>query len=107
MQQLIRWKKSIMMAMDYLLYLKENLIKVHKKFYKVYDHYKSKSSEEKTCPVPDLKAIVPSIRRSTLAGVNVVFSGVFPTDIPPEKSRAWRVAKEFGANVSSVDDWPF
>ncbi|XP_033096360.1 RNA polymerase II subunit A C-terminal domain phosphatase-like [Anneissia japonica] len=85
---------------DYLLYLKENLIQVHQKFYEVYDHYKSKSLKEKTCPVPDLKAIVPSIRKSILAGVNIVFSGVFPIDMPPEKSRAWRVAKEFGANIS-------
>ncbi|XP_071957409.1 RNA polymerase II subunit A C-terminal domain phosphatase-like [Antedon mediterranea] len=84
---------------DYLLYLKENLIKVHKKFYEIYDHYKSKSTDN-TCSVPDLKAVVPSIRKSTLAGVNIVFSGVFPTDMPPEKSRAWKVAKELGATVS-------
>ena len=35
-----------------------------------------------------------------LQGQNVVFSGVVPTHIPLSKSRAYKVAKCLGANVS-------
>ena len=35
-----------------------------------------------------------------LQGLNVVFSGVVPTHVPLSKSRAYKVAKCLGANVS-------
>ena len=81
---------------DYLLYLEEILTRIHKTFFDFNDELKSKKEKNE---IPDLKDIISYIKRKVLKGVNVVFSGVFPTNIVPEKSRAFIVAKALGANV--------
>lgn len=81
---------------DYLLYLEEILTRIHKTFFNFNDELKSKKEKNE---LPDLKDIISYIKRKVLKGVNVVFSGVFPTNIAPEKSRAFIVAKALGANV--------
>nr|KAG5690606.1 hypothetical protein BaRGS_022610 [Batillaria attramentaria] len=57
------------------------------------------SSENTTKKLPDLKSIIPYVKRKTLKGCNVVFSGLVPLNIPVEKSRAYIVAKALGAAV--------
>ncbi|CAN8023411.1 unnamed protein product, partial [Ixodes persulcatus] len=63
--------------------------------------------------IPDLKHVVPYVRRKVLKGSHLVFSGVVPTNqagapsapfsrtLEPEKSRAWQTARALGARVSS------
>lgn len=85
---------------DYLLYLLEILKKIHRKFYKEYDEILKYSAEGEHIKIPDLKNLVPSIRREVLKGVNIVFTGLIPTKLEPEQSKLWIVAKQLGANVS-------
>lgn len=80
---------------DYLLYLEEILRTIHYAYYTMYDQYQQEAGH-----VPDLKHIVPYVRRKVLKGTHLVFSGVVPTTEPPETSRAWQVAKSLGALVS-------
>jgi RNA polymerase II subunit A-like phosphatase len=77
---------------DYLLYLEEILKTVHKAFYDLYGELNGE--------VPDLKSVIPYVRRKVLAGTNLVFSGLIPTHTPLEKSRAYLVARSMGAQVT-------
>ncbi|XP_037571740.1 RNA polymerase II subunit A C-terminal domain phosphatase [Dermacentor silvarum] len=83
-------------ADDYLLYLEEILRTIHCAYYAIYDQM----TTEEGGRIPDLKHVVPYVRRKVLKGVNIVFSGVVPMNQPAEKSRAWQVAKSLGATVS-------
>ncbi|XP_060652892.1 RNA polymerase II subunit A C-terminal domain phosphatase [Drosophila nasuta] len=77
---------------DYLLYLEVILRNIHKRFYAIYDE---------TTEIPDLKIIVPKIRCEVLRGQNLVFSGLVPTQMKLEQSRAYFIAKSLGAEVQS------
>ncbi|XP_075534342.1 RNA polymerase II subunit A C-terminal domain phosphatase-like isoform X1 [Dermacentor variabilis] len=81
---------------DYLLYLEEILRTIHCAYYAIYDQM----TTEEGGRIPDLKHVVPYVRRKVLKGVHIVFSGVVPMNQPAEKSRAWQVAKSLGATVS-------
>lgn len=83
---------------DYLLYLEEILRTIHTAYFAIYDQMGS--LEDGSSSIPDLKHIVPYVRRKVLKGAHLVFSGVVPTNQPAEKSRAWQVAKALGATVS-------
>lgn len=50
--------------------------------------------------IPDLKVIVPAVKRKVLEGCNIVFSSVIPTNLHPETSRFWTLAESLGARVS-------
>ena len=80
---------------DYLVYLEDILKTVHKAYYDLYDQM---SGDAK---VPDLKTVVPYVKRKVLQGVNIVFSGIVPTQIPLERSKPFLLAKSLGASVSS------
>lgn len=80
---------------DYLLHLEEILTRIHKAYYGMYEQFQSTDSKE----LPDLKTIIPYVRKKTLKGCNIVFSGMFPLNVPLEKSRAYITAKALGANV--------
>ncbi|XP_054748719.2 RNA polymerase II subunit A C-terminal domain phosphatase-like [Lytechinus pictus] len=77
---------------EYLLYLADTLTRIHRKFFAQVDANPRE--------LPDLKSIVPAMRMSVLKGCNIVFSSVFPTNMPPEQSRVWKVALALGAKVS-------
>ncbi|EDW02247.1 RNA polymerase II subunit A C-terminal domain phosphatase [Drosophila grimshawi] len=77
---------------DYLLYLEVILRNIHKRFYAIYDE---------TTEIPDLKIVVPKIRSEVLRGQNLVFSGLVPTQMKMEQSRAYFIAKSLGAEVKS------
>ena len=86
---------------DYLLYLEEILRRIHSSFYEVVAwNKKAEESESTTRVAPDLRHIVPELRRDVLKGTNIVFTGVIPTNTHHENSQAWKIAKQFGANVS-------
>ncbi|XP_017463690.1 PREDICTED: RNA polymerase II subunit A C-terminal domain phosphatase isoform X2 [Rhagoletis zephyria] len=76
---------------DYLMYLEEILKNIHMRFYAIYDE---------TQEIPDLKIIVPKIRSEVLRGKTLIFSGLVPTNMQLEQSRAYFIAKSLGANVS-------
>ena len=59
-----------------------------------------KQTEEAGAKAPDLKTIIPYVRRKTLQGTNLVFSGVVPRHVRLEKSKAYLVARSLGANVN-------
>ena len=82
---------------DYLMYLEDILSKIHSVFYDMYDQSKTKGKD--AAVKPDLKNIIPYIKRKVLKGVNILFSGVIPTNQPQEKSRAYYVATNLGATV--------
>ncbi|XP_017097515.2 RNA polymerase II subunit A C-terminal domain phosphatase [Drosophila bipectinata] len=77
---------------DYLLYLEVILRNIHKRFYAIYDE---------TMEIPDLKIIVPKIRCEVLRSQNLVFSGLVPTQMKLEQSRAYFIAKSLGAEVQA------
>ncbi|KAH3778390.1 hypothetical protein DPMN_179847 [Dreissena polymorpha] len=87
---------------DYLFYLEEILKTIHSTFYDFYDQIKRNETEGidvKDLDKPSLKNIIPYMRKKVLKGCNIVFSGVIPTNMNPEKSRAYVVAKALGATV--------
>jgi len=91
---------------DYLLYLEDILKTVHKAYYDLYDQMVSKQTNS-TIKVPadssgpDLKTVIPYVKRKALAGVHLVFSGVVPTQIPMERSKPFLLARSLGATVSN------
>ena len=46
-----------------------------------------------------MKTVIPYVKRKTLKGLNLVFSGIVPLHVPLKKSKAYIVAKNLGANV--------
>lgn len=76
---------------DYLLYLEQILIKIHTRFYEIYE-----SSKE----IPDLKVLVPKIRSDILVGKHLVFSGLVPNHVKLEQSKAYQIARGMGATVT-------
>ena len=80
---------------DYLLHLEEILTRIHTAFYDMYEQSQKRGSAE----LPDLKSIVPYVRKKVLKGANVVFSGMVPLNMPVEKSRAYIVATALGATI--------
>lgn len=77
---------------DYLLYLEDILRRIHQAFYDEYD--KMESGE-----VPDLKKVIPAVKGRVLKGCKMIFSGLVPTHIKLEHSRAYQVARSLGAEV--------
>ena len=88
-------------ADSFLLYLGDVLERIHTTFY----HQLSESLEDRDLsemvdvPTPDLKTIIPEIRQSVLRGAKILFTGVIPTNIPPQRSPIWNTARAFGAVV--------
>lgn len=81
---------------DYLLYLEEILRTVHHAYYEMYDICKKNGDSD---PIPDMKIVLPYVRRKVLENVRVVFSGLIPTNAKLDKSRPYLVAKSLGAVV--------
>jgi RNA polymerase II subunit A-like phosphatase len=96
---------------DYLIYLEDVLRRIHTAYYKVYDQMQHASSlveeGDVRAEMPDLKTIVPYVRRKVLKGAQIVFSGVCPLDTDPTTSRIYRVATSLGAVVQSAIVMPY
>ncbi|XP_047996673.1 RNA polymerase II subunit A C-terminal domain phosphatase isoform X2 [Leguminivora glycinivorella] len=78
---------------DYLIYLDDILLRIHKSFYELYDKMDGKQ-------IPDLKTIIPEVKSKVLEGASLVFSGLVPTHQRLETSRAYLVARSLGAEVT-------
>ncbi|GIY77963.1 RNA polymerase II subunit A C-terminal domain phosphatase [Caerostris darwini] len=83
-------------ADDYLLYLEEILINIHKTYYEMFE--KMKRAGEKG--IPNMKVVVPYVRSKILKGVNMVFSSIIPTNCVPESHHLWTLAESLGAHVT-------
>ncbi|XP_045133470.1 RNA polymerase II subunit A C-terminal domain phosphatase-like isoform X2 [Portunus trituberculatus] len=100
---------------DYLLYLEDILKKIHSVFFKDYEASLMEQDDDKKQkepisaqkgatldqrPLPDLKKIVPGVKKDVLHGVSLVFSGVVPQQVKLKESKAYLIATAFGATVS-------
>ena len=86
---------------DFLVHLADILTWIHTTFYVQYDDMKQDVdvSAATDIPTPDLKDIIPKMRQSVLKGANILFTGVIPTNMRPERSPEWNTARAFGAAV--------
>merc|ERR1712142_474291 len=84
------------------------LKRIHVAFYELYDQKNNKGDEsidtaktpeEENGKVPDLKHVMPYVRKKILKGVNVLFSGVIPRNVIPERHKIFRAALALGAKV--------
>jgi len=80
---------------DHLIYLEEILVRVHTDYYTKYDKYLKKEIEE----IPDIRKIVPELKSKVLADVTIIFSGLYPTNFPVEKTREHYHATALGAKI--------
>ncbi|XP_058475220.1 RNA polymerase II subunit A C-terminal domain phosphatase isoform X2 [Solea solea] len=81
---------------DHLIYLEEVLERIHAEYYARYEGYLRKESSE----VPDIRKIVPELKGKALEGTTIVFSGLYPTNYPMERTREFYHAKALGAKIS-------
>lgn len=80
---------------DHLIYLEEVLERIHAEYYSRYQAYLSKEAQDS----PDIRRIVPELKGKTLEGTRIVFSGLYPTNYPMERTREFYHAKALGAKV--------
>ncbi|CAF0984354.1 unnamed protein product [Rotaria sordida] len=88
---------------NYLDQLEIILKRIHTEFFASYDQW----TQDKTRDMPDLKQILPDIRRQVLTNVSLCFSHLMPQGYPLEKHRATLIARAMGANVTQdlqIDD---
>lgn len=78
---------------DYLLYLEDILRRIHTEFYYTLDKGNGRRS---------LRDIIPRVRSQVLKGLCLTFSGLIPTHQKLHQSRAYKVARAFGAEVTQV-----
>lgn len=80
---------------DHLIYLEEVLERIHAEYYARYEAYLRKEAPE----TPDIRKIVPELKSKTLEGTTIVFSGLYPTNYPMERTRESYHAKALGAKI--------
>nr|XP_054590637.1 RNA polymerase II subunit A C-terminal domain phosphatase isoform X2 [Nothobranchius furzeri] len=80
---------------DHLIHLEEVLERIHTEYYSRYGAYQRENSSE----MPDIRKIVPELKGKTLEGTRVVFSGLYPTNYPMERTREYYHAKALGAKI--------
>ena len=78
---------------DYLLYLEDILRRIHTEYY---------TDIEKETGRRSLRDIIPRVRARVLKGLILTFSGIIPTHQKLHQSRAYKVARAFGAQVTQV-----
>ncbi|KAA8590642.1 hypothetical protein FQN60_014576, partial [Etheostoma spectabile] len=81
---------------DHLIYLEEVLERIHAEYYARYAAYLRKETSE----TPDIRKIAPELKSKTLEGTTIVFSGLYPTNYPMERTREFYHAKALGAKIS-------
>ncbi len=91
---------------NFLWHLGEILERLHSHFYSQYDKMQQLSQTDASTtlaaadiPTPDLKELIPQMRQSVLKGTKILFTGVIPTNMPPERCPEWNTARAFGARI--------
>ncbi|XP_078396050.1 RNA polymerase II subunit A C-terminal domain phosphatase isoform X1 [Cetorhinus maximus] len=82
---------------DHLMYLETILVHVHTEYFAQYEKHLKKERQ-----VPDLRKIVPELKSKALEGTTIIFSGLYPTNYPIEKTREWYHATALGAKVKKT-----
>lgn len=80
---------------DHLIYLEEVLERIHAEYYARYEAYLKREASE----MPDIRKIVPELKSKTLEDTTIVFSGLYPTNYPMERTREYYHAKALGAKI--------
>ncbi|XP_070703136.1 RNA polymerase II subunit A C-terminal domain phosphatase [Pempheris klunzingeri] len=80
---------------DHLIYLEEVLERIHGEYYARYEAYLREEASE----TPDIRKIVPELKGKTLDNTTIVFSGLYPTNYPMERTREYYHAKALGAKI--------
>ncbi|XP_072531578.1 RNA polymerase II subunit A C-terminal domain phosphatase isoform X2 [Salminus brasiliensis] len=80
---------------DHLIYLEKILVRIHSEYYLRYEAYLREESFE----IPDIRKIVPELKSRSLVGTTLVFSGLYPTNYPMERTREYYHAKTLGAKI--------
>ncbi|XP_054237999.1 RNA polymerase II subunit A C-terminal domain phosphatase [Indicator indicator] len=80
---------------DHLIHLEEILARVHSDYYRRYDRFLRRESPEP----PDIRKIVPELKSKVLADVTILFSGLYPTGVPMERTREHYHATALGARI--------
>lgn len=80
---------------DHLIYLEEVLERIHAEYYTRYEAFLRKEASG----MPDIRKIVPELKSKTLEGTMIVFSGLYPTNYPMERTREFYHAKALGAKI--------
>ncbi|KAI7853872.1 hypothetical protein BDC45DRAFT_510322 [Circinella umbellata] len=78
----------------------EILTEVHDRFYKGLEIYNKQQTENGTgTPVekPDVKDLIPQMKKRVLDDIHIVFSGLIPQQQTLSDSMYWRLAESFGA----------
>nr|XP_057903350.1 RNA polymerase II subunit A C-terminal domain phosphatase [Doryrhamphus excisus]XP_057903351.1 RNA polymerase II subunit A C-terminal domain phosphatase [Doryrhamphus excisus] len=83
---------------DHLIYLEEVLERIHTEYYARYETFLKKEVPD-TPDTPDIRKIVPELKSKTLEGTTLVFSGLYPTNYPFERTREYYHAKALGAKI--------
>ncbi|XDV34493.1 hypothetical protein PO909_004648 [Leuciscus waleckii] len=83
---------------DHLIYLEEVLVRIHSEYYSRYEAFLRKESSE----TPDIRKIVPELKGRSLEGTTIIFSGLYPTNYPMERTREWYHAKALGAKLGKT-----
>ena len=118
-QEMTRHRHHLLEDHDTELHqLQERLERVHRQFFEEYDRRRTHAlggriaalRGEKAAPkdkdvdlklVPDIKTIMPQIKRQVLDGVILVFSGVLPLGTDTQNADISLWAKSFGAVIAS------
>ncbi|KAJ8514480.1 hypothetical protein ONZ45_g7970 [Pleurotus djamor] len=83
------------------------LDEIHKQFYAAYearpqdDKGPRGRGKEALKTLYDVTRIIPRLRSEVFKGVHILFSSVIPLDTNPESTEIWRMARMFGAKVST------
>uniref|UniRef100_A0A8C9U0J6 RNA polymerase II subunit A C-terminal domain phosphatase n=1 Tax=Scleropages formosus TaxID=113540 RepID=A0A8C9U0J6_SCLFO len=80
---------------DHLIYLEEVLTRIHSEYFTRYEAFLKKESPE----MPDIRKIVPELKSRSLGGTTIVFSGLYPTNYPMERTREFYHANALGAKI--------
>uniref|UniRef100_A0A8C7I5B5 RNA polymerase II subunit A C-terminal domain phosphatase n=1 Tax=Oncorhynchus kisutch TaxID=8019 RepID=A0A8C7I5B5_ONCKI len=78
---------------NHLIYLQEVLERIHGEYYARYSAFLRKEQ------TPDIRKIVPELKARSLEGTTIVFSGLYPTNYPMERTRENYHAKALGAKI--------
>ncbi|XP_072267659.1 RNA polymerase II subunit A C-terminal domain phosphatase [Pyxicephalus adspersus] len=81
---------------DHLIYLEEILVRVHTDYYAKYDRFMKKELDE----IPDIRMIVPELKKKVLENTVIAFSGLYPTNFPIERTREYYHARALGSRIS-------
>ena len=90
-KEMVEWEDTD----NHLIHLEDILKRIHSEYFETHDR------DLATSDIPDLKIIVPSVRRKVLNGINVIFSGICLSNESPVTVWASKTARSLGAIIQN------